>query len=748
MKRPGRPSKPIEPMFRSAMLWAIFGAMVTFAIADASPLYLVAFLGSTLVVWSASVRPGRPAPRAVINTVLMLVVAIAGIETLRSGVGVSAFAVFVAFLLVVKLLDLRTPRDDGQVLVLCLSVLVAAVLTSNSFLTGAMMLVECVLLLRAFLLFQMYTVGRLGSDQSVGVGRRVRVDIRSMMMGAGFVCVVIAASIFVVLPRNVGSQAFGQWGGGGSVSGFSDEVELGRPGRITMSSTPVLDLTVRDRNGINIGEANSPPIYLRGAVLEEYDDGNWKRSSIVRVPLTERIQFFAPETILRPRDELDYSRWDFEFFIGMRSVTDGPVYLFTPWRPVEFHTLSQPIRLGYDFSRGLFLRDGVGGSTLSYAVRTLNDEFRIPQIDDDAIRSQVFAGDISPNIVERAYEVVRDGGVEPDPSVRPLAMDSAAVRLLETHLRTRYRYTLDAQPVPRGRDATEWFLFERQEGHCEYYASALTLMCRSIGIPARVVTGYIASDFNAVTGQYTIRESNAHAWVEAEIAPGMWRTFDGTPPDDFHDLHVPDPGLFRSFAKMYESVEFLWGRMVIGYDSEARQQIVGARVGDFGLTNLSDRLLSRFAAGRQRLVSRAVLVSIIVFSATMFVGLVLMRWDEISTVLRRLLAGLMQKLGLGNELESGDSQPLRRLERAIADRLDQAGAPRPPWKPLRQHLHASEHAFEEDPDALGALFEGARIVYQSRFARDAVADPERISAVLERLRKSENAAKPAQPARA
>jgi hypothetical protein len=406
-------------MFRVSMFWAILGALTAFSIADANLIYFIAFVGGTLAVWFSSVRPSRPAPRVMINTILLLVIMIAGIEILRSGVGVSAFAVFVALLLIVKLLDLRGPRDDGQVLVLCLSILVAAVLTSNSFLTGAMMLVECVLLLRAFVMFQMYAVVRLGRTPSVRVDQRTRIDIRSMMLGAGFVCVLIAGVLFVVLPRNVGSQAFGQWGRGGSVSGFTDEVELGRPGRISMSTTPVLDLTVRDRNGENVGQENAVPIYLRGAVLERYQDGSWKRSSIMQVPLAERIQYQRPNTTIKPRDELDYSRWDFEHEISLRSVSDGPIYLFTPWRPVEFHVQDQAMRLGYDFSRGLFLRDGVGGSTLGYSVRTVNDAFRAPETTSGAVRSQVNPADIDPRIVERAYEIVREVGSSPIPRSAP-----------------------------------------------------------------------------------------------------------------------------------------------------------------------------------------------------------------------------------------------------------------------------------------------------------------------------------------
>ena len=736
-RKPKRAKKTASGAFRGALFAAIFGAIVSFSIADANPAYFVLATLGVLASWLGSVRPARPAPRRLINTVLLLVIVIGGVEVLRVGVGVSAFAVFVALLLVVKLLDLRSPRDDGQVLVLCLSVMVAAVLTSNSFLTGTAMLIESVLLLRAFVLFQVYRVVRMGRAQDARLGRRSRVDIRSMMIATGFLCALIGSGLFVVLPRNVGTQAFGQWGAGRSVSGFNDKVELGRPGRISTSSKPVLDLTVRDRNGMNSGSENSPPIYLRGAVLEVYREGNWERSSIMRVPLAERIRMFPPDTTLKPRGNFDNSRWDQHYEVSMRPVGDGPVYLFTPWRPVEFHILNEPMRLGYDFSRGLFLKDGLGGG-VEYAVRTVNDEFRTIPIAPDAQRGEVVATEIPEEIAQLARQIVRDGGIDPDPFARAVSSDASAVRLIENFLRSRYKYTLDAQPVPSGMDATSWFLFEHKQGHCEYYASALTLMARSLGIPARVVTGYIASDYNAVTGQYTVRESNAHAWVEAEIAPGQWRTFDGTPPSDFHDIHVPDPGFFRSLSKMYESVEFLWGRVVVGYDSDTRDQIIGDRVGDFGLARMGDHLLARFAAGRSKLISRAALVALIVFAGSMFLGIALMRSQHLIACLRAWYRSLLTRFGLSQGERAGITRDVQRLELAINHALRQAGAPRPLWMPLKQHLREHEPALSRSQGLYESLTGAADVLYLERFSKESVLAPDRVSDLVSALRRSEN----------
>src|SRR5262249_28622476 len=100
-------------------------------------------------------------------------------------------------------------------------------------------------------------------------------------------------------------------------------------------------------------------------------------------------------------------------------------------------------------------------------------------------------------------------------------------RKIEDYLSSKYGYTLDL-PGPRP-DPLAYFLFERKKGHCEYFASAMAVMLRSIGIPARMVNGFRGGEYNDLTGSYIVRESNAHSWVEAYFPEFGWVTFDPTP---------------------------------------------------------------------------------------------------------------------------------------------------------------------------------------------------------------------------
>ena len=123
---------------------------------------------------------------------------------------------------------------------------------------------------------------------------------------------------------------------------------------------------------------------------------------------------------------------------------------------------------------------------------------------------------LDPRIPELAHAVAGNGG----------EADRAA--LLEKHLRTQYAYTLDL-PTAEPADPLADFLFSRRKGHCEYFASAMTVMLRTSGIPARLVNGFQSGTFNPMSGLYVIRGSDAHSWVEAFLPGTGWTVFDPTP---------------------------------------------------------------------------------------------------------------------------------------------------------------------------------------------------------------------------
>jgi hypothetical protein len=102
-----------------------------------------------------------------------------------------------------------------------------------------------------------------------------------------------------------------------------------------------------------------------------------------------------------------------------------------------------------------------------------------------------------------------------------------ALRIQE-YLRTTYPYVLEVEPAPEKRDVVDYFLFDGQRGYCSHYASAMAVMLRTQGVPARVVTGYATGDYDRSRGAYRVSVSAAHAWVEVYF-PGIgWVEFEPT----------------------------------------------------------------------------------------------------------------------------------------------------------------------------------------------------------------------------
>lgn len=95
-------------------------------------------------------------------------------------------------------------------------------------------------------------------------------------------------------------------------------------------------------------------------------------------------------------------------------------------------------------------------------------------------------------------------------------------RKIERYLSANYPYDLTVKPAPANRDITDYFLFDLKRGYCTYHSTAMVVMLRAAGIPARWVTGFTTGNYSAEKGSYEVKMSNAHAWVEAYIAGFGW----------------------------------------------------------------------------------------------------------------------------------------------------------------------------------------------------------------------------------
>jgi hypothetical protein len=171
---------------------------------------------------------------------------------------------------------------------------------------------------------------------------------------------------------------------------------------------------------------------------------------------------------------------------------------------------------------------------------------------------------LSPRIGELARSITARAGAK---------SDRAKAVALQSYLENprNFLYTLDIIRTP-GREPVEDFLFTQRAGHCEYFAAAMAVMLRTLEVPARLVNGFRMGEWNELGEFYTVRQMDAHSWVEAYLEGQGWTTFDPSPREEKQTSAAGQIGAF--IWQLVEVVESHWVNYVIGYDQGEQKEIL------------------------------------------------------------------------------------------------------------------------------------------------------------------------------
>jgi hypothetical protein len=163
-----------------------------------------------------------------------------------------------------------------------------------------------------------------------------------------------------------------------------------------------------------------------------------------------------------------------------------------------------------------------------------------------------------------------------------------------------YRYSLEADTTTLSHPLEE-FLFARKTGYCEHYATAMVVMLRTVGIPARLVTGFLATEWNEYGGYFTVRQRDAHAWVEVYFPHSGWITMDPTPTVSA----AVTTTRWEPLSQLGESLRLKWDRLFVHYSAKDQLAVVhGVREGSDALRERVSRSVSLLSFPINQVLSR------------------------------------------------------------------------------------------------------------------------------------------------
>jgi hypothetical protein len=384
------------------------------------------------------------------------------------------------------------------------------------------------------------------------LNRALSLAALSVAMGA----ILLGAMFFFFFPRfsagYLGRVSFNP----SLMTGFTEDVELGQIGEIKKSSAVIMRVETVKPIGYQL-------LRWRGIALTTFDGRRWSSNaggsrtlrpspdgwihtpeaarkldaSVQMVRYTVFLEPIATDAIFVPGAALslqgNFSGGAANSFAAMQRS-----YLFMD----ATETLKNPYRnftaIRYEGLSRLPPRDAakLRGAATSYSDDMTSTYLQLP-------------AQLDARIPALAREITKNAQTPFDKAIR-----------IESYLRTRYGYTLNLTGKP-GQDPLAHFLFETRAGHCEYFASAMAILLRTLSIPSREVNGFLPGEYNDLAGDYIVRASDAHSWVEVYFPGVGWQVFDPTP-----SSAEGGTGFLTRLGLYIDWMQITWNEWVIGYD--------------------------------------------------------------------------------------------------------------------------------------------------------------------------------------
>ena len=627
-----------------------------------------------------------------------------------------------------RLFERRKAKDDRQIVVLCVVAVVAAALYSFQLLFGVLVIAFAAQTIRIIMLNRLRTgfeAARTVRQKIVATtpvpplevptGRAPVMQFRLLAVVCTLAAFLAASMVFVIFPRNTGAQGRVM----GMRTGFAPRVELGRADQIEQSNREVFTVQWSDPRGEPIKWPQ--PLLLRGVVLGEWDSvkHEWVRAESRRgrrwwsrsIETNDSIDDFARLGSLAP------SRTAYTQTVRMRSLATPQV--FAHWAPVAIACDESRTFLFNPETFEITETDtGRFGRFSTYRLKVLPSPNQQELLDiaggslpSDRPQTRGFP---VPGVREEAERILRERApelLEPLDPDTPEAVWQRSRRIADVftdYLRgPDFKYTLDLRRVTirTDRDPILTFLLDQRLGHCQYFASALCALCQSMRIDSRVVTGFVAVEYDDTLDHYVVRESNAHAWVEVRVGPINWRQFDPTSTEVLEELQAGRRSWADEFRWIYDRFDFLWNSRIVAFDGDVQATL--AEEASVVARNRAETLLEWVKRTANR-VNRYFMLGPAgyIWLGVVFVVLVVGVLTIITVVRRRrMIRAVIGKASPRVAREAG-------FYLDLLDAFARAGFPKPSYRSPRNHV---DFLREIRPDLAKAAAPLVDLFYEIRF---------------------------------
>lgn len=544
-------------------------------------------------------------------------------------------AEFLISFLLIKLAFKKERKDLTQIMTLSIFVFLSAATLATDFSFLFSFVLFAISLCAALTLYAL-SEGKETMDKPINHSDK-KLLFQTLVRNAGItlaLSVLFSISIFIFFPRLSLAIFQGTFLAPQHKSGFSDTVNLAEAGKIFEDASVAMRVEIHPAKSSARGEGarKSPlqevnPLYLRGQTLSHFDGFRWtagEKKSNWLVADAFRSRVLKAQKVVRNRfpilteERKSFLKKNFSLQLGAESFLTQKIYLESlegaqlfavPW--VEEISAKLPqLSVAEDFT---LQRPGNFSGRMVYEVRSILER---PEDKRVLRQGRVGKGEelqkylkIPEMDFSRSKELLKKIVSKNDsPFIQ--------AKKIEKFLREEFQYSLE-NPVEKSSNPVEKFLFETKRGHCEYFASAMALLLRLAGIPSRVVTGFLAQEWNpnplpmgnSVSkegGYFLVRGKDAHAWVEAFVGgvgyPGSWLWLEFDPSPRIASADLGEEGFWALFKRKLDYLNFLWNAYVLSYDMESQKQL--AKNVELKSVQFSRKLDSFFAKGREWLQKR------------------------------------------------------------------------------------------------------------------------------------------------